>query len=116
MCEHDTPVSVCPDGFCGFRIVTSIGETDVEVTDRLARAIVGAEGIVSGVYLVKVNETSEQDISPHVVWEYRVSWVVDDLCFACLDIKVVVLLKFESGFQLGVGWCMGGHEVPPCKE
>src|SRR5882724_12036347 len=100
--ECNTPVSVCPDGFCGFRVVTSIGETDVEVADHLAGAIVGAEGIVSGVYLVKVNETSEQDISPHVVWEYRVSWVVDDLCFAHLAIEVIVPLTFECEFQLGV--------------
>ena len=62
--ERDTPVSIRPDGFSGFSIVTSIGETDVEVADCLARAIVGAESVVSGVYLVKVDETSEQDIGP----------------------------------------------------
>ena len=60
--ECDTPVSICPDGFSGFSIVTSICETDVEVTDCLARVIVSAESVVSGVYLVKVNETSKQDI------------------------------------------------------
>ena len=92
------------------------GKFDVEVANHLARAIVGAEGVVSGVYLVKVDETSKQDISPQVVWKYRAAWVVDNLHFSHLEIEVAVPLKFECEFQLGVSWCMGGCEVPPCKE
>ena len=42
--------------------------------------------------------------------------MIDDLRFASLDIKVVVPLKLEREFKSGVGWCVRGHKVPPCKE
>ena len=62
--ECDTPIPIHPDDLCGFRVVTSISETDVEVTNHLARVIVSAEGVVTGIYLVKVNEVSKEDVSP----------------------------------------------------
>ena len=96
-CECDTPVSIHPDGLCGLGVVTSIGETDVEVTNHFARVIVSAEGIVTGIHLVKVDEASEQDIGPHVVWEYRAPWVVDDLLFAVMSEYTALLSQ-----QLGV--------------
>src|SRR5882724_9356697 len=71
--ECNSPISVCPDGFCRLRAVTPISETDVKITDGLARLIVSAEGIVTGIDFVKVNEVSEEDISPQVVREDRAS-------------------------------------------
>jgi len=41
--------------------------------------IVGAEGIVTGIDFVKVNEVSEEDIGPQVVREDQASRVVNNL-------------------------------------
>jgi len=57
----------------------------------LARVIVGVESIVSRVYLVQVDEMSKQDVGPQVVWEYRATWVIDDLCFAGLVLHPITL-------------------------
>ena len=85
--EHDPPISICFDRFCRFGEVTSIGEADIEITDGLTQMIVHVEGIVPGINFVKVNEMSEEDVSPQVVWEYQTSQVIDILDLPALMLR-----------------------------
>jgi len=87
----------------------------LKITDGLAQLIFSVEVIITRIDFVKVDEVSE-DVSPQVVWEYLVSWVVDDLRFACFDIEMIVHFEFECEFELWVQWCMSGCEIPPCEE
>ena len=68
--------------------------------------IISVEGVVARIDFVKVNEMSEEDVSPQVVRENWASRVVNDFRFPGFDIEVVVLFEFECELRSWVHWCM----------